>query len=105
HLHIDYLPARVLCVRPPGFHFPYDSQIWVPRELYERLPSRSAHNWHVIGRLQHEVSITQASSELAIIAHRLRQQYGQDTMMTNVSILPLREALTGNVRLPLMMLL
>src|SRR5207244_5877501 len=49
--------------------------------------------------------ITQASSELAIIAHRLRQQYGQDTMMTNVSILPLREALTGNVRLPLMMLL
>ncbi|HKN35712.1 MAG TPA: ABC transporter permease [Terriglobales bacterium] len=104
-LNIDNQPARVLGVLPPGFRFPFDSQIWVPRELYERLPSRSAHNWHVIGRLQDEVSITQASSELAIIAHRLRQQYGQDTMMTNVSILPLREALTGNVRLPLMMLL
>jgi len=44
--------VSVVGVLPVGFHFPDDSAIWVPRELREPLPSRTAHNWHVIGRLR-----------------------------------------------------
>src|ERR1700730_5717511 len=43
--------VSVIGVLPPGFRFPDDSAIWMPRELRQRLPSRSAHNWHVLGRL------------------------------------------------------
>ena len=90
---------------PPGFRFPFDSDIWVPRELLERLPSRTAHNWHVVARLREGVPLAQARAELSGIAQRLKQQYGQDTMMADVAVSPLRDALTSNVRPALLVLL
>jgi putative ABC transport system permease protein len=42
--------VSVVGVLPVGFRFPDDSAIWVPRELRKQLPSRTAHNWHVLGR-------------------------------------------------------
>ncbi len=51
-LTIDNHVVSVVGVLPPGFRFPDDSAIWMPRELQERLPSRSAHNWDVLGRLR-----------------------------------------------------
>ena len=35
----------VIGVLAPGYRFPEGSDIWIPRELRERLPSRTAHNW------------------------------------------------------------
>jgi predicted permease len=97
--------CSVVGVLPPGFRFPFDSDIWVPRELLERLPSRTAHNWHVVARLREDVPLAQARAELSGIAQRLKQQYGQDTMMTDVAVSPLRDALTSNVRPALLVLL
>jgi predicted permease len=97
--------CSVVGVLPPGFRFPFDSDIWVPRQLLERLPSRTAHNWHVVARLGEGVPLAQARAELSGIAQRLKQQYGQDTMMTDVAVSPLRDALTSNVRPALLVLL
>src|SRR6266567_8614312 len=104
-LNIENQPYSVIGVLPPGFQFPFDSDIWVPRELSKRLPSRSAHNWRVVGRLRDGIPPAQARAELSGIARELKQQYGQDTMMTDVAVSPLRDALTAEVRPALLTLL
>ena len=104
-LTIEHQLCSIIGVLPPAFRFPFDSDIWVPRELWERLPSRTAHNWHVVARLRGDVPLAQARAELSGIARRLKQQYGQDTMMIDVAVSPLRTALTSNVRPALLVLL
>jgi len=104
-LTIENQSVSVVGVLPPGFRFPFDSDIWLPRELLERLPSRTAHNWHVVARLREGVPLVQARAELSGIAQRLKQQYGQDTNMTDVAVSPLRDALTSDVRPALLVLL
>ena len=104
-LQIGGRSASVVGIMPPGFSFPESADIWIPREVYERLPSRSAHNWPVIARLADGLSVRQSRSELSTLARRLKQQYGQDTAMTDVAIEPLQSAMTGNVHLALVVLL
>jgi predicted permease len=104
-LTIESQLCSVIGVLPPGFRFPFDSDVWVPRELWERLPSRTAHNWHVVARLREGVPLAQARAELSGIAQRLKQQYGRDTNMTDVAVSPLRDALTSHVRPALLVLL
>ena len=104
-LAIETRPASVVGVLPPRFRFPDEAEIWMPRELFERLPSRSAHNWHVIGRLRDGAALSQAHAELSTIARRLKQQYGQDTMTTDVAVATLQDSLTGRVRPALLILL
>jgi putative ABC transport system permease protein len=104
-LKIDDQAASVVGVLPPGFHFPEGAEIWVAREREEQLPSRTAHNWQVVGRLRDGIALTQARAELTGIARRLERQYGQYTDMKDVAVLPLRDALTGKVRAAMLILL
>jgi predicted permease len=97
--------VSVIGVLPAGFRFPDGAEIWVPRELYERLPSRSAHNWQVIGRLRDGISPDQAHAELVVIARQIKQQFGQDVDMTDVEVARLQDAKTGNVRAGLLILM
>jgi putative ABC transport system permease protein len=104
-LRIDDRVFSIIGVLPPRFSFPPAAEIWVPREIYVRYPSRTAHNWQVIGRLRDGISIAEARAELQTIATRLKQQYGQDTMMVSVAIAPLLQAMTTDVRPALWILL
>ena len=102
---IESQAVSVVGVLPPGFRFPDDSDIWEPRELSQPLRSRTGHNWHVLARLADGVTLTQARGDLTGIAHRLKEQYGKDTMMVDVSAFPLQDWLTQEVRKPLYILL
>jgi predicted permease len=104
-LTIENKSCSIVGVLPPGFRFPFDSDIWIPRELWEKLPSRTAHNWNVVARLREGVPLAQARAELSGIAQRLKQQYGQDTDMTAVAVSPLRSALTSDIKPALLVLL
>jgi predicted permease len=104
-LNIENRAVSVIGVLPPGFRFPDNSTIWMPRELNQRLPSRSAHNWNVLGRLRDGIAPDQARAELASIARQIHQQYGQDVDMTDVAVARLQDAMTSNVRPALMILL
>ncbi len=97
--------CSVVGVMPPGFSFPGDTAVWFPRELLEHLPSRTAHNWHVIGRVHDDVALAAARSDLSSIARRLKQQFGSDIDMADAGVMPLRESLTGEVRPALLILL
>lgn len=105
HLRVGTRPAAVVGVLPPGFHFPDETEIWVPREIFEKWPSRTAHNWRAVGRVRDDFAVTSAALELTSIAKRLKQQYGQDTAMVAVAAVPLREAMTGSIRPALLILL
>ena len=105
HLKIDNKPASVVGVLPPGFRFPEKSDIWLPKEIYENEPSRTGHNWSGIARLRDGASLNEARAELSGIAARLKQQYGEDTAMAAVAAVPLREAMTSDVRPALILLL
>ena len=99
-------PATIIGVLPPGFHFPEDSQVWTPRELDTRLPSRTAHNWQVVARIRDGVSLDQARADASAVARRISQDNRLDEKQLNdVILLPLKDALTGNVQPALLVLL
>jgi len=105
HLKIGARSASVIGVLPAAFRFPDKSDIWIPREIYPSLPSRTAHNSLVVGRLREGNSVKASQSELSQIAVRLKQQYGEDTAMVDFAVEPLREAMTSNMRPALIILL
>ncbi len=95
----------VIGVMPQNFSFPDNAALWIPRDFFPPDTSRTAHNWVVFGRLADHASLPQASAELNTIAHRLKQQYGQDTDMSTASVIRLQDAMTAQVRPALFLLL
>jgi putative ABC transport system permease protein len=96
---------RVIGVLPPRLDFPAGVDLFTPRELEERLPSRTAHNWAVIGRLRDGVTLSQAQADMSGISRRLKAQYGDDTWMVDARLVPLHEQIVGRVRPALLVLL
>ena len=105
HLNFDRKTYAVVGVLPSGFRFPEEADIWIPREQLERYPSRTALNWRVVGRLKPGIEIGQARADLSTIARNLKKRLGDDTWMTNTSVRTLHEALIGNMRTALLILL
>ncbi len=104
-LTIENQAVAVIGVLPPGFQFPDRSAIWLPRDLHERLPSRTAHNWEVIGRLRDGATSESARPELATIAQPHQAAVWIDVDLTDVAVSRLQDAMTSDVRPALMILL
>lgn len=102
---IEKKSTAVVGVLPPDFHFPDNTDVWVPREVDTWLPSRNAHNWNAIGRVREGVTVAQAQSDLGTIGRRLKQQYGENIDMQDAAVVPLRAALTGDLRPAFLILL
>lgn len=96
---------RVIGVLPANLDFPTGADLFTPRELEEQRPSRTAHNWAVIGRLRGGASPEQAQADVSAISRRLKTQYGDDTWMVDASLVPLHEQIVGRVRPALLVLL
>lgn len=96
---------RVIGVLPQSLDFPAGVDLFMPRELEQRLPSRTAHNWAVIGRLRDGTPLAQAQADISAISKRLKTQYGDDTWMVDASLVPLHEQIVGRVRPALLVLL
>lgn len=91
----------IVGVMPEGFAFPTGTEVWTSRAVAGKfIPSRSAHNWGVIGRLRPGVSIEAVRSELDAIAKRLHDSY-RDVTAVGATVVPLKEQLTQNVRVAL----
>ena len=98
-------PARIIGVLPPGFHFPGNTDVWLPREIEARLPSRTAHNWQVIGRLRDGATLDQARADISAVAKKLSHEYRlEEEDMVDVSILALKDALTTSIKPALLVL-
>ncbi|MGH9970955.1 MAG: ABC transporter permease [Pyrinomonadaceae bacterium] len=95
----------VVGVMPPGFAFPQNADVWIPRETSVPQISRSAHNWHVVARMLPAIEIEQARAEVSTIGKQLKQEHGKDMDAVDFALTPLQESMVGNVRGPLMMIL
>ena len=102
---LDGQPHRIVGAMPAGFAFPDGAQLWIPREIRPMLPSRTAQNWRVYGRLRSGVTLAAANQEIDRIARDLKQIHGRDTWMVGAGAVELREQLVGAVRPRLLLML
>jgi putative ABC transport system permease protein len=104
---IDGDPYLVVGIMPPGFSFPFDGEIWVPyaREGMFGDGNRGAWFLRAVGRLRDGATLEQARTELYTIAKRLEQQYPEPNTDVGMTARPLHEAIVGNVRTALLVLM
>lgn len=95
----------VVGVMSGGFDFPARTQVWVPSGPVETGSGRSAHNFDAIARLADGATIEGARTELSTIASRIRERLPSESDATAAAVIPLREALVGNTRTFLTLLL
>ena len=95
----------VVGVMPPGFHFwASEEELWTPLTLD---PDRSSRNYYylvAVARLKSNVTLEQTRAELTSIARQLALEYPKTNQGWGASVVPLRDELTGTVRLPLLLL-
>ncbi len=101
----DNIAYTVIGILPPSFWSPNPAGVlvpWVDSDLAAR--NRSDHNFGVIGHLKQGVSVKQANAELNTIERRIvapfvsMKDYG-------VTVVPLQDALSENVRTGMLLLL
>lgn len=95
----------VVGVMPAALDFPAGSRVWVPLDLAPDNSTRSAHNYHVIGRLKSGLSHATAEAEVQAIAARLAAEYPDTNKNVGAALVPLQESLTANIRPTLLLLL
>jgi predicted permease len=96
----------VIGVLPPNFNFaPSTSQVWVPLRVTDGDARRNQHWLGTIGRLKPNVFLSRAQAEMTTIAERLAHEYPETNSRSGVRLLPLREAIVGRARTPLLLLL
>jgi predicted permease len=97
---------RVVGVLPAGFDFPEKAEIWLPVDtISPEAPSRSAHNYRVIGRLAAGVTPSAARAELDGIAAQLARQYPDSNSDEGIEVIPLLDFLVRNHRSTLWLML
>ena len=97
---------NVIGVMSAGFHFPSQTQLWVPQDMDAKsLGPRGSHSFTAIGRLKPGVTLSRAQSEMSVIAGRLEQQYPDSNYKVGASLVGLHEDIVGESRTSLLMML
>ena len=110
---LDGKSYTIVGVMPGAFQFPVQNdpvELWttvaLDREGKEPITEeRGAHYMEVIARLKPGVSKEQAQAEMTAIGTRLEQQYPDKNLHRNIRVQPTLEALVGDVRPALLILL
>ena len=110
---LDGKTYNIVGVMPEGFQFPIQNdpvELWttvaIDHEGSEPVTKqRGAHYMNVIGRLKQGVSKEQAQAEMTAISARLEQQYPDKNLHRGTTVEPTLEALVGNIRPGLLILL
>lgn len=111
-IRLDQQAFTVVGVMPAVFQvpiFPPDQQIWIPLIQdplfgpWMQIPDR--HLLPMIARLKPGSSLANAQAEAVAMSHTVVQKNPKDGLGWAVSVQPLHEILTGNVRTPLLLLL
>jgi len=98
----------VVGVMPSTFDFPPSVAAWIPSPVGEESgneTARTAHNWRGLGRIRDDVTVGQARANLSTIAHRIKDQYGKEVDLNDAAVVPLADAMVGDVRTALLNLL
>ena len=103
---IDGRAQTVVGVMPQAFGFPgSDVQIWLPLPDGWRAQSRSARFLGAVGRLRPDVTMDAARDDLLGATRQLASAYPDIDRGWSVTLTSLTDAVVGDVRAPLLMLL
>ena len=104
---LDGRDFTVIGVMPRGFAYPAGSELWAPLVFSEEdlATQRGAHYLNAIARLAPGVTVDEASAQLAAIAGVLERRYANTNTGTSASAVGLRDALVGDARPALLILL
>ncbi|MGB8541761.1 MAG: ABC transporter permease [Candidatus Acidiferrales bacterium] len=99
-------PFTVVGVMPPNFKYPSTVELWTPLALptsyltnYDDTPLR------IMARLKPGVTLKQAQAQMDSIEQRIAQEHPQTDTGNSVTLVPLREEIAGDVKMPLLVLL
>lgn len=98
----------VIGVLPKDFQFALssDAEFWGPLQPdNECEKKRDCHNLYGVGRLKDGVSVQAALANLQSIAEQLERQYPDTNSQRGASVMPLSEAIVGDIRPILLVLL
>jgi len=105
---LDTEPYAVVGVMPESFRFPANDpsvEIWTPLTLsLESLPSRPHRMYDAVGKLADHSTLDGARREMSTIAAGIARENPESNAGWGVSILPVHEYITGNVRRSLWLL-
>ena len=105
-LMVDGQSFTVVAVMPRGFTFPQDNtDLWIPFAPDAQRGERAAHFLRVIARLKPGVTVERAQTDMNVIAERLEQAYPKTNTGWRLTMLPLHEAISGQIRTTLLVLL
>jgi putative ABC transport system permease protein len=88
-------PAVIIGVMPEGLKFPSNEDLWmniVPDEEWERRENRAI---MMVGRLKPGETRTSAQAQLAVVAHRLAQQFPDTHKGHGISVRTFHEMMNG----------
>ncbi len=106
-LRVNGMPTAVIGVMPKTFDpLLINSDIWVPAAFSaQQIAEYDSHYLNVMGRLKAGVPMTQAQTELNLIATRLQQLHPLDNKDRGFLLTPLAAALLGDQSLVLWLML
>ncbi len=105
-MNLDDDPVTVVGIMPSGFGFPSPAvDLWVPMRNALRERSRSGHYLEVVARLNPPANLDGATDVLRTVAARLETAYPATNRGWGVTLVPLHESVTGDVKRPLLVLL
>jgi predicted permease len=98
-------PFTVVGVMPPNFKYPSTVELWTPLAL----PTTYLANYidtpfRIMARLKPGVSLKQAQAEMNSIEQRIAHEHPQTDAGNSVILIPLREEIAGDVKMPLLVL-
>jgi predicted permease len=109
---LDQRPFTVVGVMPASFQVPVfggQQEIWIPMvqdPLFNGwIPNRQLRGLFVVGRLKADASLWRAQAEANSVAAGLAKEFPAEDGGWRVGLAPLQEALFGDLRVPLLILL
>ncbi len=102
---IDGKPTTIVGIMPQSFTSDPPADLWVPLQA-DPQSTNQGHYLATAGRLKAGVTLAQARAEMKVVGERFRALHPQwMDKKENVGVLPMRDAMVGDVKTPLMILL
>ena len=106
HLTLNNESYTVVGVLPRGYKTLFESDVYLPAQHYTSYSrERSIKSLIMIGRVKNNTSLAEAAADLDHIAQRLARDYPKENAGIHINLTEFRQALTGSVRKPLLVLL
>jgi putative ABC transport system permease protein len=104
---LDGVSKEVVGVMPAGFSYPSGRDAWLPVDYDEGFVTKQRGAWYlsVVARLKPGVTPQQSAAEVEAIGRNLARQYPDANAEIGMTTYPLLEAMVGNIRPTVMILL